>query len=124
MENIKKILIIDDEESIRQIYHKVFSDQGFSAETAVDGQEGLLKAAEWKPDIILLDIMLPKMSGLDVLKSLKNNNLTKSIPVLLLTNIGDESVIKDGFKYGASGYFLKVSYSPYQVVEECKKYIK
>src|SRR3989338_8520328 len=124
MENIKKILIIDDEESIRQIYQKAFSDKGFSAETAVDGQEGLLKAAEWKPDIILLDIMLPKMSGLDVLKSLKNNNLTKSIPVLLLTNIGDESVIKDGFKYGASGYFLKVSYSPYQVVEECKKYIK
>lgn len=124
MEETKKILVIDDEESIRQIYQKAFTDQGFMAETAVDGQEGLIKAAENQPNLILLDIMLPKMSGLDVLKSLKNNNKTKSIPILLLTNIGDESVIKDGFKYGADGYFLKVSYSPYQVVEECKKYLK
>ncbi|OGY25178.1 MAG: hypothetical protein A2134_00585 [Candidatus Woykebacteria bacterium RBG_16_39_9b] len=63
------------------------------------------------------------MSGIDVLKALKENPLTKSIPTLLLTNLGEESIIKEGFELGADGYLLKVSYTPAQVVEESRKFI-
>ena len=119
----KKILVVDDEEAVREIYNKEFSTAGFQVVLAVDGEEGLLKAGEETPDLILLDVMLPKMSGVDVLKALKGNPLTKSIPVLLLTNLGEETIIKEGFGLGADGYLLKVSYTPAQVVAECRKFL-
>lgn len=123
-EQKKKILVIDDEESVREIYRREFLNNGFSVALAADGEEGLLKAGEETPDLILLDIMLPKMSGIDVLKSLKRNPLTKKIPTLLLTNLGEETIIKEGFELGADGYLLKVSYTPVQVVEEVKKFLQ
>ncbi len=123
-EEKKKILVIDDEESIREIYRREFTNNGLDVEVAKDGEEGLLMAAEKTPSLILLDIMLPKMSGIDVLKSLKQNPLTKKIPTLLLTNLGEETIIKEGFELGADGYLLKVSYTPTQVVEEVKKFLQ
>ena len=120
----KRILVIDDEESVREIYRREFINNGFSVSAAKDGEEGLLKAGEEVPDLILLDIMLPKMSGIDVLKSLKQNPLTKKIPTLLLTNLCEETIIKEGFELGADGYLLKVSYTPMQVVEEVKKFLQ
>ena len=119
----KKILVVDDEAAIREIYNKEFSEAGFDVVLASDGEEGLLKAGEEIPSLILLDIMLPKMSGIDVLKVLKKNSLTKDIPVLLLTNLGEETIIKEGFSLGANGYLLKVSYTPAQVIEECRKFL-
>jgi len=119
----KKVLVVDDEESVREVYKKEFTTNKFDVVVAADGEEGLLKAAEEVPNIILLDIMLPKMSGIDVLKALKQNPLTKDIPVLLLTNLGEETIIKEGFDLGADGYLLKVSYTPAQVVEECRKFL-
>src|SRR3990167_6142477 len=92
----KKILVVDDEDSVREIYNKEFSTAGFNVILAVDGEEGLLKAGEEIPDLILLDVMLPKMSGIDVLRALRANPLTKKIPVLLLTNLGEETIIKEG----------------------------
>jgi len=120
----KKVLVVDDEESVREIYRREFTNSGFAVATAADGEDGLLKAAEQKPDVILLDIMLPKMSGIDVLRSLKENELTKKMPVLLLTNLGEETIIKEGFELGADGYLLKVSYTPAQVVEEVRKVVQ
>lgn len=119
----KKVLVVDDEDAVREIYKKEFTLAKFNVVVAADGEEGLLKAAEETPDLILLDIMLPKMSGIDVLKSLKQNPPTKTIPVLLLTNLGEETIIKEGFELGADGYLLKVSYTPAQVVEECRKFL-
>ncbi|HEY4695147.1 MAG TPA: response regulator [Candidatus Nanoarchaeia archaeon] len=120
----KKILVVDDEESVREIYRREFTNNGYKVVVASDGEEGLLKAGEEHPDIILLDIMLPKMSGIDVLRALKENELTKKIAVLLLTNLGEETIIKEGFELGADGYLLKVSYTPVQVVEEVKKVLE
>jgi two-component system alkaline phosphatase synthesis response regulator PhoP len=123
-EKPKKILVVDDEPAVREIYKKEFTRSGFNVVVAADGEEGLLRAGEEIPDLILLDVMLPKMSGVDVLKDLKNNHLTKTIPVLLLTNLGEETIIKEGFELGADGYLLKVSYTPSQVVEECRKFLE
>jgi len=121
-EKPKKILVVDDEDSVREIYRHEFLNSGYTVVVAADGEEGLLKAGEELPDMILLDIMLPKMSGIEVLRALKENKLTKTIPVLLLTNLGEETIIKEGFELGADGYLLKVSYTPAQVVEEVKKF--
>ena len=123
-EGPKTILVVDDEESVREIYRHEFTASGYRVVTAVDGEDGLLKAGEAHPDIILLDIMLPKMSGIDVLRALKENELTKKITVLLLTNLGEETIIKEGFELGADGYLLKVSYTPAQVVEEVRKVLE
>lgn len=120
----KKVLIVDDEDSVREIYRHEFLTSGYTVVVAADGEEGLLKAGEEQPDIMLLDIMLPKMSGIEVLRALKENQLTKKIPVLLLTNLGEETIIKEGFELGADGYLLKVSYTPAQVVEEVKKFFE
>jgi DNA-binding response OmpR family regulator len=119
----KKILVVDDEDSVREIYRHEFTSNGYDVTVAADGEEGLLKAGEISPDIILLDIMLPKMSGIEVLRALKENELTRKIPVLLLTNLGEETIIKEGFELGADGYLLKVSYTPAQVVDEVKKFL-
>lgn len=121
-EKPKKILVVDDEDSVREIYRHEFLNNGYTVVVAADGEEGLLKAGEELPDMVLLDIMLPKMSGIEVLRALKENQLTKKIPVLLLTNLGEETIIKEGFELGADGYLLKVSYTPAQVVEEVKKF--
>lgn len=120
----KKILVVDDEDSVREIYRHEFLNNGYTVVVAQDGEEGLLKAGEEQPDMMLLDIMLPKMSGIEVLRALKENELTKKIPVLLLTNLGEETIIKEGFELGADGYLLKVSYTPSQVVDEVKKFFE
>lgn len=123
-EKKKKILVVDDEDSVREIYRHEFANSGFDVVAAADGEEGLLKAGEETPSIILMDIMMPKMSGIEVLRALKENELTKNIPVLLLTNLGEETIIKEGFELGADGYLLKVSYTPAQVVEEVNKFLE
>ena len=123
-EAAKKVLVVDDEASVREIYRHEFLNSGYTVVVAADGEEGLLKAGEETPDIVLLDIMLPKMSGIEVLRALKENELTKKIPVLLLTNLGEETIIKEGFELGADGYLLKVSYTPSQVVDEVKKFFE
>ena len=120
----KKILLVEDDPFISEMYTTKFEKQGYDCEIAMTGKDGLAKAKEWMPDIMLLDIMLPKMSGIEVLRALKENELTKKIPVLLLTNLGEETIIKEGFELGADGYLLKVSYTPSQVVDEVKKFFE
>ena len=120
----KKILIIEDEQFIRELYRDEIKREGYNTYTAENGKEGLLKVYELKPDLILLDIMLPKLSGLSLLKEIKNNKGVKDIPVILLTNLGQDSVIKEAFSLGAEGYLLKASYTPAQIIEEINKFFK
>lgn len=120
----KKILIIEDDFFVRDLYDRELTRDGFKISTAEDGAEGLLKAVEEKPDLILLDIMLPKMSGLDVLKKVKEKEGVKEIPVVLLTNLGQDNVIREGFSLGAVGYLIKAAYTPSQIIDEVKKFLK
>ena len=122
--NNKRVLIVEDDFFVRDLYNRELSREGFEVSAAEDGAEGLLKAIEEKPDLILLDIMLPKMSGLDVLKTLKEKEETKEIPVVLLTNLGQDSVIREGFTLGAIGYLIKAAYTPTQIIEEVKKFLR
>ena len=120
----QKILIIEDDFFVRDLYDRELTRDGFKISTAEDGAEGLLNTLKEKPDLILLDIMLPKMSGLDVLKKVKEKEEVKEIPVVLLTNLGQDNVIREGFSLGAVGYLIKAAYTPSQIIEEVKKFLE
>jgi len=112
----KKILLVEDELFVRELYERVLSQAGFKVVTAIDGAAGL-NSAQDRPDLILLDIMLPKIDGITVLRKLKQDKTIKGIPVILLTNLGQESVVEEAFKIGAQDYLLKIKLAPYELVE-------
>ncbi len=120
----KKILLIEDNREISLLYSESLEKAGFTVVTASSGEKGLELAKGGKFDLILLDIMLPQKSGLDVLKELKSDPTTAAVPVYMLTVLGQESVIKEAFELGASGYFMKSSYSPKDVVSEVEEILK
>ena len=121
----KKILIIEDDLFVRELYENIFRKKGYDVVSAADGEEGLNKALTEKADIILLDIMLPVKSGIEVLKSLKKSSTpSQKTPVFLLTNLGQESIIKEAFNLGVDGYLLKVKLLPYQIVSEVENFFK
>jgi len=120
----KKILLIEDEEMLTNMYQVKFEHEGFILVKALDGEEGLKKAAAEKPDFILLDVIMPKMDGFTVLKKLKENAATKDIPVLLLTNLGQDEDVKKGSEFGAVGYLVKANITPSEVVDKVKSLMK
>ena len=122
----KKVLVVEDEIFIRELYEKVLQGAGYEVTGAQDGQEGLDKVKAGSFDLVLLDIMLPKMTGIDVLKEIKKDPDPKlnKLPVYLLTNLGQESIIKEAFKIGADGYLLKAKYLPNQIVSEVDAFFK
>lgn len=121
-DSAKKILIIEDEFFIRDLYERYLTKNGYQVITAVDGEDGVNKAKSQAVDLILLDIMMPKKTGLEVLHELRNSeNFAKATPIYMLTNVGQENIIKDVFKIGADGYLLKSKMLPKQIVEEIQK---
>ncbi len=119
----KRILMIEDDVYIRELYEEVLAKAGYSVITAVDGEEGLTKATEGEYDLVLLDIMLPKLTGIEVLKKLREKGAkTEEIPIYLLTNLGEETIAKETYKLGANGYLLKAKYLPKELVKEIDKF--
>lgn len=116
----KKILLIEDNREISLLYTESLEKAGYDVSPASTGEQGLELAQNGQFDLILLDIMLPQKSGLDVLKELKSSAQTSKMPVYMLTVLGQESVIKEAFELGAEGYFMKSSYAPKDVVREVK----
>lgn len=119
----KKILIIEDDFFICELYQRQLQKEQYEVVSASDGAEGLIQATQQKPDLILLDIMLPRLNGLDLLRTIKSKPETKDIPVILLTNLGQDSVIKEGFSLGAEGYLIKSAYTPSQIINEIKSFL-
>jgi CheY-like chemotaxis protein len=116
-----KILIVDDDEMIRMMYQKIFVFNNFEAEIAADGEEGLQKALEVKPDLILLDVMMPKMTGLQTLEKLKSNDQTKPIPVVMLTSLNGQQDAEMALSKGAVKYIVKSEYEPKEVASMVKE---
>lgn len=117
---LKKILLVEDEDFIRELYVRQLTKAGFSVKSAVDGQSGLDTLKNEAFDLLLLDIMLPGMNGLQLLREFKTQNPTSKMITILLTNLGQEAVIKEGFELGAQAYLIKASYTPDQVVNEVR----
>lgn len=120
-QNKKKILLVEDDSFLISMYTVKFELENFEVVAAEDGEKGLSLAAEEKPDIILLDILLPKMNGFEVLKELKNNKETNQIPVILLTNLSQKNEIEQGLALGAQDYLIKAHFMPSEVMDKIKK---
>jgi len=115
-----KVLIVDDESGILKMYSEYLSTQGFEVLTASNGEEGIKTAKEKKPDVILLDIIMPKLNGLDVLKNLKQDPDLKNIPVYLLTNLPEECSGDKAKELGANGYLVKAESEPKVIADVIK----
>ncbi|MEO0084182.1 MAG: response regulator [candidate division WOR-3 bacterium] len=118
--NKKSILLIEDDPFIAEMYAIKFKDE-FDFDIAQDGETGLKKLAEKKPDLILLDIILPKMDGFEVLQKIKLDPNLAPVPVVLLTNLGQKENIKKGLQMGALDYIVKAHFTPSEVVDKIKK---
>ncbi len=113
----KKLLLIEDDVFVRDIYARELVKGGYDMTLAEDGQIGLDKAIAAVYDLILLDIMMPKLTGIDVLKALRQGSSpSKNTPIYLLTNLGQASIIKQALEIGAQGYLLKARVLPSQVL--------
>lgn len=112
-----KVLIIDDEKAILKMYSEYFKMDGIQTLEASDGNIGIKLAKEQKPDVILLDIIMPRYNGLDVLKDMKTDEELKNIPTFLLTNLPEESSGDKAKALGAAGYLVKAEYEPKMVLD-------
>lgn len=119
----QKILLVEDDEMLHTMYTQKFTKEGFEVLSAFNGAEGIKMAEESGPAVILLDIIMPKMDGFVALKKLKKNEKTKDIPVILLTNLGQEEDIRKGKELGATDYFIKANHTPQEVVDKVKDVI-
>ncbi|MEX2145285.1 MAG: response regulator [Candidatus Spechtbacterales bacterium] len=117
----KKILLVEDDLTLQETLSQVLKGEGFELYQGFDGEEGFNLAVEKKPDLILLDLILPKMNGFDVLKKLKASEETKSIPVIVLTNLESAEDIQKALYGGATTYLLKASYELEDVLAKVKK---
>jgi len=118
-----KVLVVDDEEYIQHILNFSFGAEGYEVITASDGEEAIAKAKREKPDVIVLDIMMPKMDGYEACKRLKSDPETKAIPVILLTAKGREADRRLGSEAGADDYVVK-PFSPGRLIERVEGMLK
>lgn len=117
-----KILLVDDDPLLVRMYQRKFQNDGYTIETAADGVEALKSVNTFKPDLVLLDIMMPRMNGLEVLTELKKNKSTESIPVILLTNVGaSQDDVDRGLELGAVAYIVKANNRPKAIVAKVKE---
>jgi len=116
-----KILIIEDDRYISKMYQLKLSLDGFDVQVADNGRIGVDKVKEFKPDIILTDILMPELDGFEVIKQVKADEESKTTPILIMSNLGQEDHIQKGLELGALGYIVKSQYTPSKVVDKIKE---
>lgn len=121
---MKKIIIIEDESALRTTMIEFLKEEGFEAMGAEDGEMGVELVKKEKPDLILLDIILPKKDGFEVLTEIKADENTKKIPVILLTNLESPEDIEKAFEKGVTTYLVKSNYKMEDVVKKIKETLK
>jgi CheY-like chemotaxis protein len=119
-----KILIIEDDDSISKIYKMALSFAGYEIDIATDGEEGIIKAKALHPSLILLDIMMPRMNGFEVLDRLKLDQDVSSIPIIVLSNLSGEKDEEIALQKGALAYLVKSNYEPNQIIDKIKEFLQ
>ena len=121
---MKKVLLIEDEKILAEMYREKFSQAGFKIVLAFEAEEGLVLAKKEKPDLIILDILLPRENGIVFLSRLRKDPEIASIPVIAFSNYDDPETKKEAFNLGVKDYLIKTSYTPQGIVEKIKEYLK
>jgi CheY-like chemotaxis protein len=114
---MEKILIVEDDPLMLRMYQRIFALENFTVDVAENGQEALEKVMVFRPALILLDIMMPKMNGMQALEALKANPQTSNIPVIMLTNLAGQQDAEEALRKGAAKYIIKSEYEPKQIAE-------
>ena len=122
--HMTKIAIIEDDPTINQMYRMKFEADGFDVQLASDGELGVALVKSFKPDIILLDVQMPKMTGAEALEKIRSQTWGKNIPVIVLTNMGEEESPKNLRELGIEGYIVKADLTPSQVVGRVKEVLE
>ncbi len=118
---MQKIAIIEDDQVISQMYRMKFEADGFEVQLADNGERGVALVEEFKPDMILLDLKMPTMDGDEALTQIRSHDWGKTIPVIILTNLGEEEAPKSLRKLGIHSYIVKANLTPRQVVSQVKE---
>lgn len=121
---MKKILIVEDESKLRHSIEEILSKEGYTILSAADGEEGLQLAKDQMPDIILLDLILPKKDGFSMLQELKGSDDTQKIPVVVLSNLSEVEEVGRALELGANRYFVKTDYTVTEVVKRIKEILE
>ena len=121
---MKKILLIEDEKILLDIYKDKFTQAGFKIYLSSEAKKGLNLARKEKPDLIVLDILLPKENGITFLTWLRKDPKISSIPVLAFSNYDDPDIKKQAFKLGVKDYLIKTNYTPKEIIKKIKSYLK
>lgn len=124
MAKSKKILIIEDDELLRRVITKKLSLEGFEIMEAIDGEEGLRMIREHKPELVLLDLVLPGIDGFDVLAKMQTERGLSSIPVIILSNLGQKEDVQRGLKLGAVDYLIKAHFTLGEVITKIENVLK
>lgn len=117
----KKILIIEDEEILSNLLDKKLKEMGYETSLAFDGEAGVKKIKEEKPDLVLLDIIMPKKGGFEVLEEMQKDDEMKKVPVIIISNSGQPVEISRALDLGVKDYLIKTQFDPNEVIEKVKK---
>ncbi|MBI2056382.1 MAG: response regulator [Candidatus Sungbacteria bacterium] len=123
-ENNPIILLVEDDKFLRNIISQKLTQAGFRVEEAVDGKEALKKVESKAPKLVLLDLLLPEIDGFAVLKRLQENNDLKKIPVIVLSNLGQDEDVRKAKELGAKDYMVKAYFTPTEVIERVQKILR
>jgi CheY-like chemotaxis protein len=118
------VLLIEDDPAVLEMYRMKLSLDGYRVNVAVDGEEGLVRARELLPDIIFLDIRLPKKDGFEVLQALRQDSSTAAIPVIMLSNYGEKELVERGLKLGAHEFLIKANTTPSSLSEGIGEWLR
>lgn len=121
---IKKILIIEDDKFLRELIVQKLIKEGYDAAEAIDGEEGIKKVKTVKPDLVLLDLILPGIDGFEVLTRMKEDPSLVQIPVIILSNLGQKDDVERGLKLGAVDYLIKAHFTPREIIDKIRNTLK
>jgi len=119
-----KILIIEDDKFLRGLIAQKLKAEGYEVTEAAEGREGLEKVKKEKPNLVLLDLVLPGIDGFEVLKKIKEDPSTSFLPVIILSNLGQKESVEKGLKMGAVDYLIKAHFTPTEIIEKVKNNLK
>ena len=121
---MKYILLVEDDPCLIDIYTIKLKEAGFKTDVAKDGQTALELLARREPDLLILDIVLPRIDGWEILKKIKGQDKFKNLPIIILSNLGQRKEVKKGLDLGAVKYLIKAHYTPSEIAEEVKKALR
>lgn len=120
----KNILIVEDDRFLRELIARKLVKEDFNISEAIDGEEGIKKIKEEKPDLVLLDLILPGIDGFEVMSKMREDPSITRIPVIILSNLGQREDVERGLKLGAVDYLIKAHFTPGEIIEKIKLILK